>query len=98
VRQSQKQSKLIGDLGREGHSLQIVGLSEAEVGEFVASSSGRQAHEKLVANLYQATDGKPLFVDGVMRLLVAEGNLVRVVAGERSRSPMECRSRFAGGS
>jgi predicted ATPase len=59
VRQSQELSRLIGDLSREGHSLPIVGLSQAEVGELVANSSGRQADKKLIADLYQATDGNP---------------------------------------
>jgi tetratricopeptide (TPR) repeat protein len=77
VRQSQELTRMIGDLSREGHSLPIVGLSEAEVGEFVASSAGKKADDKLVADLYQATDGNPLFVDGVVRLLVAEGKLDR---------------------
>src|SRR5215469_1974490 len=48
VRQSQELSRLVGDLSREGHSLLIPGLSEAEVGEFVANSSGKKADEKLV--------------------------------------------------
>jgi tetratricopeptide (TPR) repeat protein len=77
VRQSKDLSKLIGDLNREGYLIPIAGLSQAEVGEFVESSSGRKADGKLVADLYQATEGNPLFVDGVVRLLVAEGKLDR---------------------
>jgi predicted ATPase len=65
VRQSQELTRLIGDLSREGHSIPIAGLSKAEVGELVASSSGKRADEKLVGDLYQATDGNPLFVDGL---------------------------------
>jgi eukaryotic-like serine/threonine-protein kinase len=87
VRQSQELTGLIGDLSREGHSIPILGLSEAEVGELLASKSGKKADEKLVANLYQATDGNPLFVDGVVRLLVAEGKLDRAVAGEAFKIP-----------
>ena len=66
VRQSPELSRLIGDLSREGNSFPIMGLSEAEVGELVSSSWGRQADAKLVADVYQATDGNPLFVDGVV--------------------------------
>jgi hypothetical protein len=87
VRQSQELSRLIGDLSREGHSLPVVGLSDAEVGELVASNSGRKADEKLVADLYQATDGNPLFVDGVVRLLVAEGRIDRAVVGDAFKIP-----------
>ena len=84
VRQSQELSKLIGDLTREGHSIPIAGLSQTEVGEFVESSSGKKADDKLVADLYQATDGNPLFVDGVVRLLVAEGKV------DRARLEWQC--------
>ena len=75
VRQSLELSKLIGDMNREGYSIPLAGLSQAEVGEFVESSAGKKADDKLIADLYQATDGNPLFVDGVVRLLVAEGKL-----------------------
>ena len=87
VKQSAELSRLIGDLGREGNSLPIVGLSEAEVGEFVANSSGRTADERLVADLYQATVGNPLFMDGVVRLLVAEGKLDRAAASDVFKIP-----------
>src|SRR5215469_15221463 len=87
VRQSQELRRLIGDLSREGHSLLIPGLSEAEVGEFVASSSGKEADEKLVSGLYQATDGNPLFVDGVVRLLASEGKLNGKGAGDAFKIP-----------
>jgi predicted ATPase len=93
VRQSQELTRLIGELSREGHSIPIVGLSEAEVGEFLTSRSGKKADEKLVANLYQATDGNPLFVDGVVRLLVAEGKLERAVTGEAFKIPRGTHSR-----
>jgi tetratricopeptide (TPR) repeat protein len=87
VRQSPELTRLLGDLSREGHSIPIVGLSEAEVGEFVASSSGKKADQKLVAHLYQAADGNPLFVDGVLRLLIAEGKLDQAVAGDAFKIP-----------
>ena len=74
--------KLVGDLDREGRSILIPGLSEVETGEFVESNVGKRADRKLVADLYHATDGNPLFVDGVLRLLVAAGrvNIARVDA------------------
>ncbi len=78
---------MIGDLSRKGNSLPIVGLSGAEVGELVSSSSGRQAEEKLVATRHQATDRNPLFVDGVVRLLIAEGRLARAESGDAFRIP-----------
>jgi tetratricopeptide (TPR) repeat protein len=77
VRQSLELGKLIGDLIREGRTVSIPGLSQSEVGEFIERSSAKKADDKLVADLYHATDGNPLFVDGVVRLLAAEGKLAR---------------------
>jgi eukaryotic-like serine/threonine-protein kinase len=77
VRQSPELATLIGDLIREGRTISIAGLSQAEVGEFIELSSVKKADDKLVADLYHATDGNPLFVDGVVRLLAAEGKLAR---------------------
>ena len=77
VRQSPELGKLIGDLIREGRTVSIAGLSQAEVGEFIERSSAKKADDKLVVDLYHATDGNPLFVDGVVRLLAAEGKLAR---------------------
>jgi predicted ATPase len=77
VRQSSELGKLIGDLIREGRTVSIAGLSQAEVGEFIERSSATKADDKLAAGLYRATDGNPLFVDGVVRLLAAEGKLAR---------------------
>ena len=75
VRHSPELGKLVGDLIREGWTVPLGGLSQVEVGQFVERSSGKKAEDKLVADLHQATDGNPLFVDGVVRLLIAEGNI-----------------------
>ena len=77
VRQSPELGKLIGDLIREGRPVSVAGLSQAEVGEFIERSSAKRADDKLISDLYHATDGNPLFVDGVVRLLAAEGKLER---------------------
>ncbi len=65
VKRSPQLGKLVGDLIREGRSLSLTGLSKAEVGDFIASRTGRAAAEKLVADLYRATDGNALYVEGV---------------------------------
>ncbi len=80
VRQSPELGKLIGELNRESHSIPIVGLNRGEIARFVESRSGRTADQQLVSDLYDATDGNALFVDGVVRLLVAEGNFARAGA------------------
>jgi class 3 adenylate cyclase len=73
VKRSPQLGKLVGDLLREGGALTLTGLSKAEVGDFIANRTGRAADERLVADLYRATDGNALYVEGVVRLLESEG-------------------------
>jgi AAA ATPase domain len=72
VRRSPDLSKHIGDLSREARSIPLAGLSEGEVAQFVALTSGQSKDEKLVSRLYAATDGNPLFVDGIVRIMLAD--------------------------
>jgi tetratricopeptide (TPR) repeat protein len=75
IRQSPELGRLVGDLIREGLTIPLAGLNQAEVGQFIEHSSGHKAQEALVADLYKATSGSPLFVEGVVRLLIAEGSI-----------------------
>ena len=72
VRRSPMLGKHIGDLSREARCIPLAGLSEAEVAQFIAVSSGQTPDDKLVARLHAATAGNPLFVDGVMHMLTAD--------------------------
>jgi tetratricopeptide (TPR) repeat protein len=81
VRRSADLSKHIADLLREAFMLPLAGLSQAEVDEFVESRAGRKADAGLIKRLHAATDGNPLFVDGVVRLMLAEGELGREQSG-----------------
>jgi tetratricopeptide (TPR) repeat protein len=85
VRQSPELGRLIGDLIREGRTVPLAGLSQGEVGEFLERSAGHETDDKLITDLYYATDGNPLFVDGVVRLLIAEGKFARAGAAGRDR-------------
>ena len=73
VKRSLELGKLVGDLIREGRALSLTGLSKTEVGDYITSRTGRTANERLVADLYRATDGNALYVEGVVRLLESEG-------------------------
>ncbi|HKF28564.1 MAG TPA: AAA family ATPase, partial [Candidatus Binataceae bacterium] len=72
VKNSPELGKLVGDLLREGRPLPLTGLSKAEVGELIASRTGRVVDEGLVADLFRATDGNALYVEGVARLLESD--------------------------
>jgi predicted ATPase len=73
VRRSPALSKVVGELSREAHSIPLGSLSRSEVSRFVEIMMGRAPDEALVAKLWATTNGNPLFVDGVVRTLIAEG-------------------------
>ena len=83
VRRSPRLSKLIGDLGREARSIPIVGLRESQVTKLVEFSAGKTPDQRLVAKLCAATGGNPLFVDGIVRGLMAEGSIGSAGASHR---------------
>ena len=72
VRRSPPLSKLIGDLNHDARSISLAGFSEVETAELVERSGIQTADGQLVSRLHAATDGNPLFVDGIVRLLIAE--------------------------
>ena len=74
VRRSPELSKHIGDISREARSILLASLSQAEVAQFVVLNLGQTPDDKLVARLHAATAGNPLFVDGVVRMLIADRN------------------------
>jgi DNA-binding SARP family transcriptional activator len=67
----------LAELVREPHTTQISlgGLSEPEVAEFFERSTGVEPAGRLVGALHAETEGNPLFVAEVVRLLESEGRL-----------------------
>ncbi|HVN29116.1 MAG TPA: hypothetical protein VMT64_11545 [Candidatus Binataceae bacterium] len=65
-------SAQIGELAREARSLPLAGLSAEEVADFFNQVVGREPDAALARQLYEATAGNPLFVDGVLRGLMAQ--------------------------
>jgi tetratricopeptide (TPR) repeat protein len=72
VRRSPALSKLIGDLSHDARSIALAAFSEVETAELVERSGIRTPDGQLVSRLHAATDGNPLFVDGIVRILLAE--------------------------
>jgi DNA-binding SARP family transcriptional activator/tetratricopeptide (TPR) repeat protein len=58
--------------------VRLAGLSQADVASFIELSTGVTAPEKLVNALHTETEGNPLFVGEVVRLLASEGELTEV--------------------
>ena len=97
----------LAELVREPHTAQIglTGLSEADVAEYIELSTGIEPARRLVQAIHAETEGNPLFVAEVVRLLEAEGRIaeadahlrippgVRAVIGRRvGRLSERCRT------
>ena len=75
MRRSTARSPLMDEIVRDALLLPIAGLTEREVGDLVAGRAAGAPDTGIVAELHRATAGNPLFVDGVLRALAAEGRL-----------------------
>ena len=67
----------LGELTRERAFQRVLlrGLSQEDVGRFIEVAAGVQPEDALVNAVYTQTEGNPLFVTEVVRLLVQEGQL-----------------------
>jgi predicted ATPase len=83
-------ASVVADLRRERvtHELVLAGLTETEVGRIIESSSGIQPPPPSVAAIHHRTEGNPLFVGEVVRLLSAEGRLTRVTEAASETLPI----------
>ena len=75
VERSPALSHLVGDLTREGTQVPLFALSRADTARMIEERAGAPVGPRLVSDLYQATAGHPLFIDGLVRVLAAEGKL-----------------------
>ena len=75
MRRWQERAAIIPDLLRDATHLPLAGLAEDEVGRLVEMRAQRAPDPDFVAALSCTTAGNPLFVDGIIRVLAAEGRL-----------------------
>jgi tetratricopeptide (TPR) repeat protein len=70
----------LAELSREpaARHLRLPGLTSAGVGRLIQQTAGVRAGEGVVAAVHRYTEGNPLFVGEVVRLLAAEGRLERI--------------------
>ena len=68
---------MLAEVAREpvARRLSLAGLSEHDVAEYVELTASEIASPELVAALHTGTEGNPLFVGEIVRLLAAEGRL-----------------------
>jgi len=70
-------AEALGELTRERLFQRVIlrGLSEHDVGRFIEMAAGVAPPPALVTSVYTQTEGNPLFVTEVVRLLVQEGEM-----------------------
>ena len=70
-------AEALGELNRERLFQRVLlrGLTQEDVGHFIEMTSGNSAPRGLVEAVHSQTEGNPLFVTEVVRLLVQEGEL-----------------------
>jgi predicted ATPase len=70
-------AETLGELTRERLFQRVLlrGLSREDVGRFIEVTSGAAAPNSLMQAVYTQTEGNPLFVTEVVRLLVQEGEV-----------------------
>jgi tetratricopeptide (TPR) repeat protein len=80
-------SSALGELARlpVTRILALSGFDRLEVATFIGTRAGVQPDEALVAVMYEETEGNPLFLDEVVRLLVSEGKLADVALASHLR-------------
>ena len=78
-------SKSLGELTRERLFQRVLlrGLDREDVGRFIELASGMTPPRGMVEAVHRQTEGNPLFVTEVVRLLVQEGELTQEKAGQR---------------
>ena len=69
-----KHAELIGDLASEGISISLSGLVEEDVGRLFASTVGHPINGRIASEVWEATNGNPLFVIGMARSSFRDGN------------------------
>jgi len=67
----------LAELSREHvtHRMELPGLKEGDIAHYFELSAGAAAPAELIAAIHAETEGNPLFVGEVVRLLTAEGRL-----------------------
>jgi tetratricopeptide (TPR) repeat protein len=75
VRASADLSRRIAELARASIHLPLGGLDRDEVAAMIESYAGVRPHPATVLSLFSLSAGNPLFVDSVVRVLIAENRL-----------------------
>jgi hypothetical protein len=70
-------SRALGELARQPRfeRLELRGLAPADIGRYVALTTGREPHPHVASAVHARTDGNPFLVGEIVRMLEDEGRL-----------------------
>jgi DNA-binding SARP family transcriptional activator len=90
-------TEMLAEVAREPATarLPLGGLSERDVAQYVELTASEIASSELVAGLYTETEGNPLFVGEIVRLLAVEGASAESTAEVRLAIPQSVRDVIA---
>jgi DNA-binding SARP family transcriptional activator len=90
-------TEMLDEVAREPvtRHLSLRGLSESEVGEYLRLTASEMASPQIVAALYGRTEGNPLFVGEIVRLLSVEGAVSEGLDESRLTIPRSVRGVIA---
>ena len=75
--------------------LPLAGLAERDIARFIELTTGETPADQLVAIMREETEGNPLFVGEIVRLLATEGSLGNATASSRLAIPQSVRDVIA---
>lgn len=73
VSRSDVLSPIMAEVAREGSELILAGLREEDIARIIERGAGMRPGPALINNLHHTTGGNPLFLERVVRIVVAEG-------------------------
>ena len=75
VRRAPELAESISEIVRHGNAMPLAGLDESDLTQMIEHHAERTPSATFASELQRVTAGNPLFIDGVIRVLVAERKL-----------------------
>jgi predicted ATPase len=92
ARLSAEAGRRIAALACDARTIGLGGLGDADVARLIERTIGKPPDDGLAREVHRGTGGNPLFVDEVVRSLLAEGRLDRPLAGGALPVPQRVRA------
>ncbi len=88
LRVSPVQSVVDGELARESRRLVLGGLALGDAARCIELLAGAKPHPNVIAEIHRVSEGNPFYLDEYVRLLRADGRLLRSSASDEDPLPI----------